>query len=173
MSTAAHLLRINAVELLRQPGSTRAVEAVVQGDELDIDDERLSGPVQVSAGATSTIDGVSVRGVVRTPWHSECRRCLVEVDGLTESPLDELFQHNPSDSDTLEIVGDQIDLVPVVREYVLLDLPDGPLCRPDCAGICPICGADRNIEPCSCDSGPTDIRWTALEGLSLPEPPEG
>ena len=80
------------------------------------------------------------------------------------SEVDELYQHDPLE-DALEIVGDQIDLVPVVREYVLLDLPDAPLCRPDCAGICPKCGADRNLGACDCD---TSVARPALVGARGP-----
>ncbi len=67
------------------------------------------------------------------------------------------------------IEGDQIDLAPAVREYVLIELPDGPLCRDDCAGICPECGADRNEAPCECDTSVRDERWSALDDLRLPD----
>jgi uncharacterized protein len=60
-------------------------------------------------------------------------------------------------------------LAPVVREYVLLDLPDLPLCKDDCAGICPTCGIDRNAGTCDCDAVVTDPRWSALENLKLDE----
>ena len=60
-----------------------------------------------------------------------------------------------------------VGLVPVVREYVLLDLPDAPLCKDDCAGICPNCGIDRNTGTCDCETSATDPRWSALEGLQL------
>ncbi len=61
--------------------------------------------------------------------------------------VDEVYQHEVVDEEAFVIEGDQIDLVPAVREYVLIDLPDGPLCREDCAGICPVCGTDRNERP--------------------------
>ena len=57
----------------------------------------------------------------------------------------------------------------MVREYVLLDLPDAPLCKDDCAGICPNCGIDRNMATCDCDTSATDPRWSALEGLKFDE----
>jgi uncharacterized protein len=171
MATAAHLLRLNAADLLRHPGATRLVEVDLSAAELEIDDARVAGDVSVAATATSTIDGVSIHGTIRTPWQSECRRCLVEVAGIAESVVDELFQQHPRDTDTLAMTGDQIDLAPLVREYVLLDLPEAPLCRLDCAGICPVCGADRNVDPCRCDDGPIDIRWSGLRGLPLPDEP--
>jgi uncharacterized protein len=53
----------------------------------------------------------------------------------------------------------------VVRDACILDLPLAPLCRADCAGLCPECGVNRNLEQCSCDA-PTDPRWDALRALS-------
>ena len=167
MANLAHALRVNAAELLRQPGLTRPVVADLPAEAVGIDDERVSGELHVDLTATSGIDGVTVHGTITTPWHAACRRCLVDVDGLSTSQVDERYQVNPQDPDTSEIVGDQIDLVPVVREYVLLDLPDGPLCRDDCAGICPECGADRNTGACDCDVAPRDLRWAALEDLKI------
>ena len=55
----------------------------------------------------------------------------------------------------------------MVREYVLLDLPEAPLCKDDCAGICPNCGIDRNSATCDCGAVTADPRWAALENLTL------
>jgi uncharacterized protein len=51
---------------------------------------------------------------------------------------------------------------------VLLDAPTTPLCRPDCAGLCPQCGADRNEQACACQPPPADPRWSALDALKAP-----
>ena len=51
----------------------------------------------------------------------------------------------------------------------LLELPDDVLCRDDCAGICPVCGIDRNTGACDCDTTVRDDRWAALDGLQLDE----
>ena len=61
----------------------------------------------------------------------------------------------------------QIDLAPMVREEVLLAVPDGPLCRPDCPGLCPICGADLAEGPCGCDTTERDERWAVLDQLRV------
>ena len=65
----------------------------------------------------------------------------------------------------LEVVGDTLDTRPLVTEQVLLELPTHPLCREDCAGLCPACGADRNLGLCSCRQQPADPRWAALAVL--------
>lgn len=166
----ASALRLNAVELLRSPGSTRPVEVALPAEAIGVDDQRVTGDVVVDLDATSSVDGITVHGTVDAPWRDECRRCLRGIDGVAVAHVDEVFQHEPRVDDAVEIVGDQIDLAPIVREYVLLELPDAPLCRPDCAGICPQCGADRNESPCTCDTSVRDLRWSALEGLQLDDP---
>jgi uncharacterized protein len=85
--------------------------------------------------------------------------------------VDELYQHVVTAPDAFEIVGDQIDLARMVRENLLLDAPLAPLCRPDCAGLCPTCGIDLNTATCNCDSNVADPRWDALSQLkaNLPE----
>ena len=58
--------------------------------------------------------------------------------------------------------GDSLLLEDVLREQVLLSLPVRTLCKPDCKGLCPRCGQNRNSQPCHCDEGPSDPRWEAL-----------
>lgn len=163
-------LRVNAVELLRSPGASRPIEVSLPPDALGVDDPRVSGDIDITLAATSSVDGITVHGSISTPWHDQCRRCLIDVDGVAVATVDEIFQHDPRVADAVEIVGDQIDLAPIAREYVLLELPEAPLCRDDCAGICPQCGTDRNETDCGCDDAPRDLRWSALEGLRLDEP---
>ena len=71
------------------------------------------------------------------------------------------------DLDVFPYTGDIVDLEPLVREQFVLAVPFAPLCREDCLGLCPQCGADRNVAPCSCEA-PIDPRFAALQGLKLP-----
>lgn len=163
-----HQLRLNARELLRQPGSRKAVELSLPATDLGVDDERITGEIGVDLVATSTIDGVVVEGSITMPWRTACRRCLTEVVGTGLVDVDEVYQDDIGDhDDAFPIDGDQIDLVPAVREAVLLELPDDVLCRDDCAGICPVCGTDRNLGSCECDTTVRDERWAALDDLQL------
>jgi len=63
----------------------------------------------------------------------------------------------------LELAGELFESVPLVREQLLLELPAKPLCREECAGLCPTCGADLNLGPCGCARRAIDPRWAALE----------
>ena len=79
----------------------------------------------------------------------------------------EHFTEEGDGSDTYPLRHDEIDLEPMVHDAVLLELPQAPLCRPDCRGLCPTCGADLNAQSCDCDQNPIDPRWEALGALSF------
>lgn len=162
-----HKLRVNVAELLRRPGSTKDVEVACTAAELGITDPRVAGNAQVTATmhVESLSDGVVVAGVVSAPWHDTCRRCLADIDVTSRAEVRDLFQIVVTDPDAFPVVGDQIDLADLVRETVHLELPLAPLCRDDCAGLCASCGADRNVEQCSCEGVAVDPRWSALDAL--------
>jgi uncharacterized protein len=98
------------------------------------------------------------------------------AEGALRSEVHELYQIVVTDPEAFELTGDQLDLEPMVREVLVLDAPVSPLCRDDCAGLCPSCGIDRNTGSCDCVDEPNDSPWSALdvlkhlEGLSTPDP---
>src|SRR5271157_3548345 len=106
-----------------------------------------------------------------------CARCVEPVGIPLESDFDLIFRPAGADSEAPERsitapeteIGyyqkDSLLLEDVLREQVLLSLPVRTLCKPDCKGLCPRCGENRNSHPCSCEEGPSDLRWEALAGL--------
>ena len=102
---------------------------------------------------------------MRAPWEGDCRRCLQPVVGVLESDVFEVFEDEPVEGETSKLDIDRIDLEPLARETVLLGLPMAPLCRDDCAGLCPECGADRNAGDCGHTVEVVDPRWSALDDL--------
>ncbi len=156
-------LRINAVELLRQPGAVRDVDAAVDPEALDAGHERVDGDIRVDLHLTAMNDGIEVTGTVSAPWATVCRRCLVDLAGVAVGQVDELYQIEPLDPDAYLIEDGQLDLAPLVRETALLELDLERQCRDDCAGLCPVCGIDRNAGSCDCDTTVVDDRWAALE----------
>lgn len=161
-------LLVNAAELLRRPGTRRELALPVPLESLDIvDDPRFAAgtEVDVELMLESINDGIVVDGEVRVAWEGTCRRCLEPTGGVSVSEVHERYQRVLTDPDAFEIVGDQLPLRPLVREVVLIDTPSTPLCRPDCAGLCPTCGADLNAGPCECTAAPADPRWAVLDQL--------
>ena len=167
MSDPLRPLRVNALELLRQPGTVRVIEATVGGDPLDVRHDALAGEIDVEVELEATNDGITVTGEVAAPWTGVCRRCLRDVSGRAVAVVDERYQREPTDDEAYPIEHNQLDLAPMVRQLVLLELDDERLCRPDCAGLCPVCGLDRNEGTCECDTTVRDERWAALDDLVL------
>ena len=166
-------LLVNALEMLRRPGTVKEVELQVQPNSLDIDDPRLTpgSEISIEVQCESLSDGIVVNGLIKAEFEGECRRCLKPVGSVLDIPVHELYQLVVTDPDAFAINNDQIDLAPMVRETVLIELPDAPLCRPDCAGLCPTCGADLNVAQCGCSAPIVDSRWAALDEIrdQLPE----
>lgn len=169
-------LIVNVLELLRRPGSIKDVDATVSSSDIEFGDDRITDkPVRVIVHLESLTDGVSVTGSVHAAWQGECRRCLVPIDRDIEVAVTEMYQVVVQDPDAHAIELDQINLLPMVRENVLLALPLAPLCVDSCAGLCPSCGVARNDTPCACKEPPADNRWDALDSLKsrLSDSPEG
>jgi len=159
-------LLINVVELLRSPGTTKDVDVSVECEAIAFDDARLvDEPVGVQVRLESMSTGITVAGRVSATWAGECRRCLAPVRERLRVDVDELYQRVLEDPDAHPIVNDQINLVPMVRENLLVALPVGPLCRSDCPGICPQCGADLAVGACGCTVPNRDPRWAVLDAL--------
>ena len=78
----------------------------------------------------------------------------------------DLRPHDEPDQDDelYPIVDDVVDFGPLVRDAIVLELPMAPLCRDDCSGLCPECGANRNEGDCGCVA-PSDPRWANLDVL--------
>jgi len=142
-------------------------------DELDfIDPPMLQARVEGSADGSVHVTG-RFTGVVRRT----CRRCLEALERKIELPLDLWFE--PAIESTGEedgVVGldpaaAELDVVPPLREELILALPEEPECVPACGGFCPSCGADLGIGTCDCAENEPDPRWDALRKLTKHEGP--
>jgi uncharacterized protein len=117
------------------------------------------------AQATSGLD-LRIRFDVRL--HGPCMRCL--ADAVVDVSVDAREYHasDPGAGDELRseyVVDDQIELTAWARDAIALALPDQILHDPDCAGLCPVCGKDLNVEPHTHPDEEGDPRWSALEEL--------
>jgi uncharacterized protein len=167
-------LVLDTRELGRRPGSMRHVSVQVPAPE------DLGTPViGVPAGSPITLDlrleavmeGVLVSGTAKVHVTGECARCLDPVSLDREVELQELFEYPGSgesdpDDELPELVGDHLDLEPTLRDAVVLDLPASPLCRENCEGLCPDCGARLEDVEAGHSHDQTDPRWAALAQLS-------
>jgi uncharacterized protein len=164
-------LLVNVAELLRRAGSIREIDRQIDVAEFVFDDARIveGSKVDVALTLEALTDGIVVHGKLQADWKFECRRCLRPLTGHTEVEVQELYQAVISDPDAYPITGEQLDLLEMARENVLLAVPLAPLCRADCPGLCPQCGADLQSESCSCSRQVRDERWAALDALKTDE----
>jgi uncharacterized protein len=165
--TTRSVLFVNVADLLRRPASRKSVPLTVPSPGLTVVDSSVpaGAPIDVDLELESLSDGIVVTGQVSAPWEAACRRCLGPARGRLDVTVRELYQPRPESDEAFTIEGDVLDLEPLVREAVLLELPLAPLCRPDCAGLCPECGVDRNETDCGHRPDARDPRWSALDDL--------
>jgi uncharacterized protein len=100
--------------------------------------------------------------------HGPCYRCLSDAVLDVSVSAREYQATNPGEADELRtpyLADDQLDLSAWAHDALVLALPDQILCRPDCAGLCPVCGADLNVQPHEHDDQELDSRWAALSEL--------
>src|SRR5689334_23390873 len=129
-------LRVSVADL-RRPGATRDVdiEATVPGlpGGVDVPRER---PVHVHMHLERVSDGIVVRGEIAASWQGVCSRCLAPVSGEIEVHVDELFEPHAVEGETYRLDRDELDLEPMLRDALTLELPLAPLCRETCRGLC-------------------------------------
>jgi uncharacterized protein len=166
---SANQLHVNAAELLREPGLHRQVDVTVAAASIDAEHEAIDGDVSADLELVSTLDDIALSGTVRVPWRGSCRRCLRPLAEAIVVDVDERYAERPAvHDDAFPIAHGQIDLTPMLREHVLLAVGEDRLCRPDCPGLCPVCGADLAAGACTCDDAVVDERWSALDQLRNP-----
>ncbi len=128
-------------------------------------DVRFSGPVIVEGTLENTGGSFRVTGEICARRAFICDRCLAETESSERYPFAENFRRGEETEDAESFTEDGIDLVPLVRDAMLSSLPIRNLCRPDCKGLCPKCGADLNQGDCGCDRQVTDPRLEVLKNL--------
>jgi uncharacterized protein len=163
-------------ELGRRPGSLREYRRSVPapaGLGLDLIGVPEGAPLALELRLESVTEGVLVTGTLTAPLTGQCGRCLEPVSDELAVEVCELFAYRDSVTDeTTEqdevhrVDGELLDVEPVVRDAVVLALPWTPLCRPDCAGLCPTCGQRLDDLPPGHAHEQTDPRWAALAAFT-------
>jgi uncharacterized protein len=125
---------------------------------------RIEGVLESAHGG-----GVLVTADISAPFVGECRRCLGEARGVIKAQVVELITDEPDPDTGYFVDGDTLDLLTLAHDACILELPLAPLCREGCAGLCPVCGTNLNLEKCSCTL-PADSRWAGLTQLYREEP---
>lgn len=161
---------IDVRDLLGNPGAAKTVhvDESVPGLHTELADVPENEPIEGELTLESVVDGIFVHGSVAGRFAMRCARCLKDFDRPFELAMRELYVREPGPEDDYVLASDlTLDPEPMVRDAVVLEMPFSPLCRPDCLGLCEICGGDRNLGECPGHEA-TDPRWAALETLLRP-----
>ena len=137
--------------------------------------EWVLGPISVCLRREGT--DVAVTGTFRATVRLVCGRCLEPFTQILEDQVAGRFTPRPAgradevelSADDLDVTfydGESIDLGAFLRAETLLDVPMKPLCREDCLGFCPVCGGNRNLNPCPCETRPLDPRLAPFRALA-------
>jgi uncharacterized protein len=154
-----------------RPGEEYRDEQEIALSPYDLGGQRyLPVPDVVSAELAITRGTSGTTFELRFPvrLHGPCYRCLKDAALDLSIHAREYQATNPGESDELRtpyVVDNKLQLSDWARDAIALELPQQILCRPDCAGICPICGEDLNENPHQHEEEQSDPRWAALEEL--------
>lgn len=149
MNNSKNPLRLNVGYLYNKPIGTNR-EIPIEYNELELEDLLIRGLVS-QVRISRTREGLLLQVNAQAQIESTCARCLKDFFLPVNAAFEELYQF-PSryreETDKLLPDDGYIDLKPLYREFLILAVPIKRLCKPDCKGLCPVCGADLNEAPC-------------------------
>ena len=167
MSTPHDFFRLNVGFIIHQTvGYSRDFPLDAPSVTLlpDLELINLAGEARVTRAA----QGLLVQVKLAALTHAACARCLEDCLTPLETEFTELYAFTPAqaaESGFLVPESGKIDLEPLVRDEMLLAVPINSLCRPDCRGLCPVCGENLNTSACEHNETPMDSRLEALYSL--------
>lgn len=160
---------VDLLPVLKNEGAVLPIEGSCDLDHLRLSDAGpvFDQPVQVKAQLENVGGALELTGTVSGQFMVLCARCTKE---LTEPFCFEFFEtlSNDADADAEEdgviaFTGTTLDLTDIVVGNILVNLSLRYLCSDDCKGLCPVCGADRNVTDCHCDTQEVDPRLSVLK----------
>lgn len=144
--------------------------------DINLEDEaRLTSDPTLTGDVFRLGEKIHLAGTVTADIEVDCTRCLEPVARHLEVGFEDIFVDSKHEKladeaeipvealDEALVTENEIDLADVVREQVLLALPEQIFCREDCQGLCPECGENRNLIDCNCGDNQIDPRWAALK----------
>ncbi len=174
MLTSPSLLRLNVGFIVHQAlGYSRDFSVEVPDLILskDLSVKNLTGNVKVSR----TTEGLLVQADGQAGMDAECVFCLKAFEQPLQLKFVEMYTFpSQADENTDLVLPDDLhlDLMPLIGEYLHLEIPISPVCRPDCKGLCPICGDNLNLADCNHDEEIGDPRFSVLKTLLDDAPPD-
>ena len=173
-------VRIDLANVAGTPGARGRYE--ISEKATPTDEYEALGPVEGWIEVENTGVLLLMRGQLRARVRVHCVRCLawcecpllmeIEEEFATKETAPDVLTIDREEPETSAINDFMLDVSELVRQQLAVNLPMAQLCREDCKGICPECGRNLNLGPCTCATPPADSKWQALADL-LPKLSEG
>lgn len=167
------------IDLASVGKNPKAIELEFDPADIELDEgTRPVGPIRFSGDIKRDDVRTQVRGHISGAVETDCVRCLEPVSKKIEIDFDDVFvdaeslpdaeevQVGPEDLDVAILTEPKLDLADIVREQLILETSEPVFCKDDCQGLCPKCGANRNLIDCKCEENEIDPRWAALKNLN-------
>lgn len=158
--------RVLVSDLLSKPGSSRIETGSIPLD-ISITNASVTSDGAIEAKLQSLSDGLVAGGTVTFDSQLSCNRCLLEWTEAMTVDFSQVYRFEPQDEDTELGIEDRvsIDLEVPIHDEATLALPTVSLCSDDCLGLCPVCGANMNSDPCDGHEPEIDSPFAALQDL--------
>lgn len=162
------MIKINVAEIKRRLVGEKTLAYDLTPEELDIQskDMDIIGDIRCDGSISNAGDVLLLQVAMSARVRRTCGRCLKEFTAVTKAEVVEKFYPASAENvenDAFVYDSDVIDITEPLREGLLLAEPMQALCKPDCRGLCPVCGADLNDGDCGCDRSTVDPRLAALK----------
>lgn len=154
------------IRLPAYPNGVHQIEATLDPEELSLDLESFCMPISAKLDLDRRDPYLKFRFAIETQIRFNCDRCLAPYDYemIAEGPMLYILGNKPRGD---EVDDPEIAYIPVgitdldissdLRDLIILNLPERHVCSEDCKGLCPRCGADLNVEECSCEESESDM----------------
>ena len=165
---------------IRQLRETEALCLDVESHQCELPPNigKFVSPIHLDARVRKVKEEVTIEGRISTTVEMICSRCLKPHNECIDDTFEVLYCPRPDDSEQVDEIeldeadldisyykGKSIAISELLRDQILLMLPVKPLCKPECAGLCPSCGKDLNEGSCTCSKRRLDPRFAVLENL--------
>lgn len=166
--------------ILEVVGSELQVSDSLELEPLCVADETFTftKPVTFEVTLTNTSAGIVASGTVHADVSTVCSRCLETFEMPLDGEVEAFYMTRahatemPEEQQVEPIVeGSKVDLAPAIMTALVVEAPFAPIHAEDCKGICPTCGANRNVEECGCAEEPKESPFGVLKGM-FPEQEE-
>ncbi|TFV87526.1 DUF177 domain-containing protein [Blastococcus sp. CT_GayMR20] len=164
--------KLDLRELGRRAGSMQEIDRTAPAPadwRVELIGARAGADVRLRLRLESVMEGVLVTGDLDVPVEGSCARCLEPIEDTLHLSVQELYAYSGStteatseEDEVRRIEGDYLDLEPLARDTVVLNLPLAPVCTEDCAGLCVDCGQRLDDLPADHAHEVVDARWAGL-----------